>query len=82
MRLIIAFIYLFTERDERRERKKIMKKKIKRKEPVIESEAESSSINTEDISDVEDYIGRNQELWKYYFDDNNFKYSTTDKWNV
>ena len=63
-----------------------MKKKIKKKEPVIDvdtqSEAESSSINTEDISDVEDYIGRNQELWKYYFDDNNFKYSTTDKWNV
>ena len=60
-----------------------MKKKIKRKEPVVDVEsqfeAKSSSINTEDISDVEDYIGRNQQLWKNYFDDKNFKHSSTNK---
>ena len=46
----------------------------KRKVPVVDAESQTEY----DISDVdeEDSRARNQKLWKYFFDDNNFKYST------
>ena len=54
-----------------------MKKKIKRTEPVVDVESPSEDVG--DISDVEDYISRNQQLWNYYFDEINFKYFINDK---
>ena len=54
----------------------------KRKVPQeVDSETGKSSIieadDVRDISgdDVEDYIARNQILWKYFLDDSNFKYN-------
>ena len=46
----------------------------KRKVPVVDAESQTEY----DISDVdeEDSRARNQKLWKYFFDDNNFRYST------
>ena len=58
------------------------RKTRKRKLPVdVDSQpgGSSSIINTDDEDDVEAHIYRNQQIWKYLFDDNNFKYSTTDK---
>ena len=57
-----------------------MKTMRKRKVAVVDvySQTRSSSINANEVrdiseDDVEDYMARNQELWKYFLDDNNFK---------
>ena len=53
----------------------------KRKVPreVDSKTGKSSIIEADDVrdtsrDDVEDYIARNQILWNYFLDDNNFKY--------
>ena len=59
------------------------RKTRKRKVPVVDVDSQtgesSSIVNTEDEDDVEVHIYRNQQMWKYLFNDDNFKYSITKK---
>ena len=72
--------------DERTAKVKTIRKTRKRKEPVVDVEIERESStkkfqNVLNISDddVENYRTRNEQLWKYFFDDNNFKCANPDK---
>ena len=78
--------YLFTEKVERDERKATVKterEKRKRKNSFVDLKSGSFSVNTENVSkcddDVENYRAHNEQLWKYFLDDNNFKCAKTDK---
>ena len=79
--------YLFTEKVERDERKATVKterERRKRKKSFVDLKSGSLSVNTENVSkisdgDVENYKAHNEQLWKYFLDDNNFKCAKTDK---
>ena len=38
----------------------------------------NNNNDDDDDDDVENYQARNEQLWKYYFDNNNFKFAKTD----
>ena len=69
------------ERDKRTAKQKTNRKTRKRKEPVVDDDIERGGsskkfqnvTNISDDDDVEKYRSRNEQLWKYFFDENNFK---------
>ena len=71
------------EREKRTAEVKTIRETRKRKEPVadIDIQRGSFSANNENVSNISDenYQARNEQLWKYYFDNDNFKCAKTDK---
>ena len=72
------------DRDKRTAKVKTNRKTRKRKAPVVDGERGSSTKKFQNVTnisddDVEKYRTRNEQLWKYYFDENNFKCANSDK---